>query len=148
MSDPAAHIDEESSAERLVAFILTVGGMFVFALLVGIASDMVESKMDELNKGMSPVLEDGHTVILGWTDKTLAIVSEIAEANSSGGGGTVVLLSQNDKEEMEGPSASIPLLLCLCSVLCASSSEMMRAVCACSVSLTLALPTLGVALAL
>ena len=40
-------------------------------------------------------------MILGWTDKTLAIVAEIAEANASDGGGTVVLLATDDKETME-----------------------------------------------
>lgn len=32
------------------------------------------SQVDSLKKGRSRVIESGHTLILGWSDKTLSIV--------------------------------------------------------------------------
>jgi hypothetical protein len=70
VSDPAAHIDEEGAAARAVSLALTVGGMFVFALLVGIVGDLVAEKMESLNRGGTRVLEDAHTLVLGYARST------------------------------------------------------------------------------
>ena len=43
-------------------------------------------------------MEDGHTLILNFTDKCFFLISELAEANSSDGGGCVVVLSDYEKE--------------------------------------------------
>ena len=49
---------------RLVMFIVTLGGVFIIATLIGVLTSGVESKLDELRKGRSMVLERHHTVIL------------------------------------------------------------------------------------
>ena len=58
-----------TTPERIVAALISVGGMLVTALMLGIVSDAIGSRMDELRKGRSEVLETGHTLILGWSDK-------------------------------------------------------------------------------
>jgi K+/H+ antiporter YhaU regulatory subunit KhtT len=91
---------------RLVAFSATIGGMCVFALMIGIISDTIGEKVDELKKGKSRVIEKGHTLLLGWTDMSLPIIQEIALANESEGGGVIVVLSKIDKDEMEAELAA------------------------------------------
>ncbi|KAH8075624.1 hypothetical protein JL721_1638 [Aureococcus anophagefferens] len=86
---------------RLVAIASSLGGMFITALLLGIVSDAVGDYVDDLRKGKSDVLEHGHTLILGWNDKVLAVVEQISNANESEGGGVVVILCEKDKEEQE-----------------------------------------------
>ena len=54
---------------RLVAFSATIGGMCVFALMIGIISDTIGEKVDELKKGKSRVIEKGHTLLLGQSTK-------------------------------------------------------------------------------
>ncbi|EGD80746.1 hypothetical protein PTSG_01334 [Salpingoeca rosetta] len=101
ISDPGTHADVDPGLPRLIAFALTVGGMLVFALLVGIISDEISERVDDLKKGRSSVIETGHSLILGWSDKTLPVIQELCLANESMGGGTIVVLSTRDKEEME-----------------------------------------------
>jgi len=101
VADPGTHADTEGSMVRLVSFTITIGGMLVFALMIGIISEAIGEKVDELRKGKSRVIESGHTLMLGWNDKSLAIIQQIALANESEGGGCVVVLSENDKESME-----------------------------------------------
>lgn len=50
---------------RTVSLMLSVGGMLVTALLLGLVSDAIGSKVDDLRKGKAPVLENGHTLIIG-----------------------------------------------------------------------------------
>ena len=47
------------------------------------------------------VVETGHTLILGWSEKGLALVQQIALANLSEGGLPIVVLCSESKEAME-----------------------------------------------
>ena len=57
--------------------------------------------MEGLRKGKAEVLEAEHTLLLGWSDKLLAIVDQICNANASEGGRPIVILAEKDKVEME-----------------------------------------------
>uniref|UniRef100_A0A061QVV7 Ion channel pollux n=1 Tax=Tetraselmis sp. GSL018 TaxID=582737 RepID=A0A061QVV7_9CHLO len=86
---------------RLMGLVISVGGMLVTALMLGIVSDAISDKVDQMKKGKSDVLETDHTLILGWSDKMFALLGELANANESIGGGAIVILSERDKEVME-----------------------------------------------
>lgn len=101
VADPGTHADQGGAGGRLVAFVITIGGMLIFALMIGIVSDTISDRMDDLNKGLSRVMEAEHTVLLGWSDKTIPTILELANAFESEGGGTVVILAENDKADME-----------------------------------------------
>jgi len=101
VADPGTHADAEGTAVRFVSFCITIGGMLIFALMIGIISEAINEKVDGLKKGKSRVIEADHTLILGWSDKSLAIIEQIALANESEGGGCIVVLANDDKEEME-----------------------------------------------
>ena len=40
--------------------------------------DIIREKMESLRKGRSKVIEEGHTLILGWTDKTILLIQDPA----------------------------------------------------------------------
>ena len=82
--------------------VVTFGGVFVVSALIGIINNGIEDKMDELRKGRSQVLENNHTVILGWTPQVFTVISEIILANESRkSGAVIVVLADQDKVEME-----------------------------------------------
>ncbi|PKN94627.1 MAG: potassium transporter TrkA [Chloroflexi bacterium HGW-Chloroflexi-6] len=86
---------------RLVMLLVTVGGIFVVSSLIGVLSAGVESKLEELRKGRSIVLENNHTIILGWSPQVFTIISELVEANSNQKRAAIAILAENDKVEME-----------------------------------------------
>jgi len=86
---------------RMVMFFVTLGGIFILSALIGVLNSGLESKLDSLRKGRSVVIESGHTVILGWSNKIFTILSELAEANSNQKNPCVVILGDRDKVEME-----------------------------------------------
>ena len=82
--------------------VVTFGGVFVVSALIGIINNGIEDKMEELRKGRSVVLENDHTLILGWTPQIFTIISELVLANESRkSGAVVVVLADQDKVEME-----------------------------------------------
>jgi hypothetical protein len=86
----------------LMMLIVTFGGIFVVSALIGIINNGLEDKLDELRKGRSVVLENDHTVILGWTPQVFTIISELVLANESRkSGAVIVVFADHDKVEME-----------------------------------------------
>ena len=85
----------------LAMFIITLGGIFIFSILIGILTSGIESKLDELRKGRSFVVEEGHTVILGWSPQIFSIISELMIANANRPRACIAILAEKDKVEME-----------------------------------------------
>ena len=92
---------DEGWAFRWPMLIVTIGGVIIVASLIGIISSAFDSKVDELRKGRSKVIEKDHTIILGWSSKVFPILSEIVIANESRGRAVIVVLADGDKVEME-----------------------------------------------
>ena len=77
--------------------------MFTFAILIGVVSDEIANKVDEVKTGNSKVYERNHTVILNWNDQLIPLLKQVAVAKSEGIGfkKPVVVLADRDKEEMD-----------------------------------------------
>jgi ion channel POLLUX/CASTOR len=87
---------------RTVMFVVTLSGIFVVSTLIGVLSNGIEAQMERLRKGRSRVLENDHTVILGWSPQVFTIVSELVLANENRRSGAVIaILAEEDKLEME-----------------------------------------------
>lgn len=93
--------DEGSWPYLLVMLGVTLGGIFVLSTLIGVLNSAIEGTLDELRKGRSKVVERGHTILLGWSPKTLMMLHELAMANANKPGACVVVLSERDKVEMD-----------------------------------------------
>jgi voltage-gated potassium channel Kch len=86
----------------LMMLAVTFGGIFVVSALIGVINNGLEDKLDELRKGRSAVLENDHTLILGWNSQVFTIISELILANESRkSGAVIVVMADQDKVEME-----------------------------------------------
>ena len=80
---------------------VTFGGIFVVSTLIGLLTSGIESKVESLRKGRSLVIENNHTVILGWSEHIFTIISELVLANANQKNPSIVILANRDKVEME-----------------------------------------------
>lgn len=69
VADSGNHASSQGIGPRLVAISISFGGMLIFAMMLGLVSDAISEKFDSLRKGKSEVVEQNHTLILGWSDK-------------------------------------------------------------------------------
>ena len=99
--DPGTMGGDQGWFFRILMLIVTIGGLIIVASLIGIVSGAFDSKVEELRKGRSRVLESEHTLILGWSPKVFQIMSELVIANESRKKATIVILADHDKVEME-----------------------------------------------
>lgn len=86
---------------RFIALGITIIGIFIVSTLIGLISSGIDRTVDELRKGRSLVVEDGHTLILGWSPKIHQILNEIEVANENQRHPSVVILALHDKVDME-----------------------------------------------
>lgn len=84
-----------------IMFATTLGGIFVVSVLIGLLTSGIQDKLTELRKGRSFVVEEGHTLILGWSPQVYTIVSELVIANESLRRAAIVVLAERDKVEMD-----------------------------------------------
>lgn len=81
--------------------VVTICGLFITSMLIGILNTGIEDKMTALQKGKSLVLEKNHVILLGFNENTLNILSELIIANENQKDEVVVVMDDMDKTEME-----------------------------------------------
>ena len=109
LADPGTHAGEETWPRRMAAFIVTLLGIFMMATVIGFISNIMITMMEDLRTGKSAVVEENHTLLLGWTASTVSLITELVIANESDGGGVIVVLADSPigvdqkkrKEEIE-----------------------------------------------
>lgn len=81
--------------------LVTLCGLFVTSILIGIITTGFEAKISDLRKGTSTVLEEGHTVILGFNENIYTLLEALIEANANHSDACIVVVGTQEKEEME-----------------------------------------------
>ena len=103
MTDPGnMNQDVESSpAFKVSAILAGLTGVVMLSTLVAFITTALDQKISQLKKGHSKVIEDDHTLILGWNERVLEILRELVLANESEDDPVVVILADEDKEVMD-----------------------------------------------
>ena len=96
-----ASLETNSTAYIVLMLIATLGGMVLISILIGVLNSGIAKQLDELRKGRSLVIENEHTVILGWSPQIFYIVNELITANEGKKGSCISILAEKDKVEME-----------------------------------------------
>ncbi|MDJ0554922.1 MAG: hypothetical protein QNJ68_10850 [Microcoleaceae cyanobacterium MO_207.B10] len=93
--------DEANFATKTVGVLTIFLGLVLFSSLVAFITQEFESRLTLLKKGKSIVVEKKHTLILGFNERIVDIITELVIANESEPDAAIVILSQQDKEEMD-----------------------------------------------
>lgn len=107
-------------AFRVLMLLVTLAGIFIVSALIGVLSAGLETKLDELRKGRSRVLESDHTIIYNWSPSIFDVISELAIANASRKRPRIVIMADRDKVEMEDEIAAKATGLGRTRVICRS----------------------------
>jgi voltage-gated potassium channel Kch len=91
---------------RLLMLAVTLVGVSIVAVLIGAITTGLQTRLEQLRKGRSIVLEDDHTIILNWSESIFEILSQLAIANESRRRPRIVIMADRDKLEMEAEIAA------------------------------------------
>lgn len=87
---------------KMFAVLAGLAGIVMLSALIAFITTAMDQKIYELKRGRSKVIEEGHTLILGWNEQRIAeILRELVMANESEKSACVVILADKDKEDMD-----------------------------------------------
>ena len=87
---------------KVFAVLAGIAGIVMLSALIAFITTALDQKIYELKRGRSKVIEEGHTLILGWNEQRIVeVLRELVLANESEKDACVVVLADKDKEEMD-----------------------------------------------
>lgn len=99
--DPGTFGMDNGHGFRLATLIISIIGIFAVAVIIGLVSNAIDRRLDHLRRGKSLVIEEGHSLILGYSTKLPIVIRELIEANASHKGHAIVVLTSKDKVELD-----------------------------------------------
>eukprot|EP01043_Picozoa_sp_COSAG02_P022406 COSAG02_NODE_1164_length_14157_cov_2.925096_6_plen_761_part_00 len=118
IADPGTHTLTPTGQGRMrsVGVVFTLGGLFFFALLIGLVNDGISSYLDELEGGRTKAVVSNHVVVAGFSHKLKTVLEEFGKADRDGRSGdeaeqaeVFVVLTDRPKEdiiELLGPDVT------------------------------------------
>jgi ion channel POLLUX/CASTOR len=83
LTDPGYLGDDEGALLRVISTVVTVLGYVLFlGSLIAIMTQWLNGTIRRLESGLSPITVSGHTLILGWTNRTPNLLRELLAAEA------------------------------------------------------------------
>jgi ion channel POLLUX/CASTOR len=98
--DSGTMASDDGWDQRAVALGVTVFGVLVLGTLIGVIASGVESRIDEMKRGRSAVVESDHLVVLGASSLLPVVVDQLLRANA-GRRIAVVVMCDRDPAELQ-----------------------------------------------
>ncbi len=92
--------DEGSLGYRIIMALTAVAGLLFTSVLIGIVTSAMEEKIMGLKKGNSQVIEEDHTVVLGFKFGEYSLIRQLV-LSAGDDKACIVIGADEDKEEME-----------------------------------------------
>lgn len=93
---------DESTKGRIFLFsrlLISVFGLFLTSVLIGLVSEAIENKVRVLRKGKSKVIENNHVIVIGYDERNHILLQELM--NTDYKKRKILIIDNKDKEEIE-----------------------------------------------
>jgi len=100
----AGGIGEDSNSHifnKFAGLVSVLLGLVIFSVLVAFIINQFNIKAEDLRKGRSKVIEQGHMIILGFGIQVVEIIQQLIIANETGEKKAIVILADTDKAAMD-----------------------------------------------
>ncbi len=103
MTDPG-NMNQDNKAPtflKVLTILSGLTGVILLSMLIGFITTALDTMLYDFRKGRGKVMEENHTLILGWNERVVDVIRELILANESEAKASVVILSREDKEVMD-----------------------------------------------
>lgn len=94
--DPGTMAGDVGWGRRVLALMITIFGILVAGTLIGLIANGVEQRVEAMRRGRSTVLESGHVVLLGASDRLPVVIEQLALANMKRRPTAIVVLADHE----------------------------------------------------
>lgn len=99
--DAGTFTADEGVLNRLVSTTISILGVVVAGLLISALAGNFQERLDGIRRTGAPVMEAGHFLILGWSEKIFSVIDQLSEAYAAEGRIICVVMAEKEKLEME-----------------------------------------------
>lgn len=86
---------------KITTILSGLSGVTILSMLIAFITTAIEKVLYTFRKGRGKVIEKDFTLILGWNERVIDIIRELILANESEKYAAVVILSNDEKEQMD-----------------------------------------------
>ena len=90
---------ENTSADAIYKILITIFGIIIFSSFIGIISQALSNRIEELREGKGYISEKNHTIIFNFTKKTIPLLTELFKSYENEKK-TIVLLSEEETKNV------------------------------------------------
>lgn len=77
LTDPGYLGDDQGLWRRIVSTLLTISGTVLFmGALIAVMTQALDARISRLERGETPTVRSGHILVVGWTDRSVAIIRQ------------------------------------------------------------------------
>lgn len=98
--DPGTMADDVGWGRRIVALAVTTVGILIAGTLIGLIANGIEQRMTQMQRGRSVVVETGHAVVLGASDRLPIVIEQLVFANIGRRKSAIVVLAEREPAEL------------------------------------------------
>lgn len=96
----AGNVPTTGYAGRFVYFVTWLAAITISATIIAFVTQRLNLRLETLREGRGPVVETGHILILGWTNRVYQTVYELSVATANKRRPVVVIVADVDTDDM------------------------------------------------
>ena len=97
----AGAVPTGSLLSRFIAILIWVSAITISATIIGFITNKIKERVEKLRTGRSPIIESGHTLVLGWSNRIFPVIEELAIANENVRRPLIVIVAEGAQDKME-----------------------------------------------
>ena len=90
---------------RFIAILIWISAITISATIIGFITNKIKDRLEKLRSGRAPIIESGHTLVLGWSNRVFPIVQELCVANENSKKPLVVVVAIGAQDKLEAELA-------------------------------------------
>lgn len=97
----AGAVPQGAILARLIAILIWISAITISATIIGFITNKIKDRVEKLRSGRSPIIESGHTLVLGWSNRIFPVIEELSIANENVHRPLIVIVAEGAQDKME-----------------------------------------------
>ena len=93
-------------SNKIIAISIWIASVTIAATIIAFVTSKLRDRVEKLRRGKTPIVETGHTLILGWSNRAFPIIQQLSVANSNKRGSVIAIFADIDRALIEDQIAS------------------------------------------
>jgi voltage-gated potassium channel Kch len=94
-------VPQGTLSARFISILIWFSAITISATIIGFITNRIKDRVEKLRTGRSPIIESGHTLILGWSNRVFPVIQQLAVANDNTHRPLIVIVANGVQEKME-----------------------------------------------